>query len=256
MLCYTVKDGQRCRDYARPYSLYCETHDPIDRMPTADDEAQLMADLDRDLPQVSDTLAAIAASDPFQRSFKGSHAFPRVPLGNSVAAGSHRTCTALTRDGLPCRFPPPTGAERCINHDGTTRGRDAASRAGLASALARRRPSQHLLYTVLSLTDRPSIQAILDSLIRLQFAGAMPVDRARIILGACAVAARNFDRAADTVAGPNPQKHDWFPYFDKVESLLATVDPLLDESDQEDLNPAADAQPSVLSTRPTSPVLT
>ena len=146
-------------------------------------------------------------------------------------------CTALTRRGLPCRFRPPRGATICVNHDPDADQRQAGLRAGHASAVARRTPSEHLIHTVLSLTDRASIQAVLDTLIRLEFAGRISHDRATIILRACSIASRNYDRAPDTLSGPHPQQHDWFSYFDKVQSLLATVDPHIDEANAAALRP-------------------
>jgi hypothetical protein len=143
-------------------------------------------------------------------------------------------CTALTRYGNPCHFAARRGTDRCINHERGADTAGAATRASRAAAVARRTPSAQLLDTALSLTDRASIQAVLDTLIRLELAGRISHDRATIILRACSVAARNFDRSADTLAGPAAQQHDWFPYFEKVHSLLATVDPLLDEAHAHD----------------------
>lgn len=139
-------------------------------------------------------------------------------------------CNAVTRSGIPCRFPARRGAAFCLNHDPLADLTAAATRAAHISALARRRPSEQLLDATLSLTDRASIQAVLDALIRLQFAGRISHERAHIILRACAIAVRNFDRPADTLSGPTPQQHDWALYFDKVQALLATVDPLLEEA--------------------------
>lgn len=136
------------------------------------------------------------------------------------------SCTAKTRRGNPCRFRVAPGTDRCLNH---AEGADTSASATRA-AHARHGPSKHLLETVLSLTDRSSIQAVLDTLIRLEFSGRISHDRASIIVRACAVAARNFDRTIETLEGPRPTEHDWFPYFQKVQSLLETVDPLLDEA--------------------------
>ncbi len=146
-------------------------------------------------------------------------------------------CSALTRQGRPCHFPARRGTHYCINHEHDADTTGAATRASRAAAIARRTPSEQLLDTVLSLTDRASIQAVLDTLIRLELAGRISHDRATIILRACSVAARNFDRSADTLVGPAAQQHDWFPYFQKVQSLLATIDPLLDEALQNDEAP-------------------
>jgi hypothetical protein len=135
-------------------------------------------------------------------------------------------CSARTRRGNPCRFRVANGTEFCLNHAENA----DTSANGTRAISARHGPSKHLLETVLSLTDRPSIQAVLDTLIRLEFAGRISHDRASIIVRACAVAARNFDRTIETLDGPKPPEHDWFPYFQKVQSLLETVDPLLDEA--------------------------
>jgi hypothetical protein len=139
-------------------------------------------------------------------------------------------CSARTRRGSACRFPAARGTDRCLNHAETADTSANATRA----AIARHSPSKHLLETVLSLTDRASIQAVLDTLIRLEFAGRISHERARVIVRACGVASRNFDRTIETLDGPKPPEHDWFPYFQKVQSLLETVDPLLDEANAND----------------------
>jgi hypothetical protein len=143
-------------------------------------------------------------------------------------------CLASTRKGKPCRFPARRNASYCINHEPNANTTAAATHAATALSVARRKPSAHLIDTVLSFTDRASIQAVLDTLVRLVISGRISNERARIILRACSVAAHNFDPALDTLTGPVPQQHEWFAYFDKVESLLTTVDPLLQEAAEHD----------------------
>ena len=153
------------------------------------------------------------------------------------------SCLAFTRNGRACGFRVAPNASYCINHEPSANPSAAASHAAAALAVARRKPSAHLLDTVLSFTDRASIQAVLDTLVRLVISGRISNERARIVLRACSVAAHNFDAALDTLTGPVPQKHEWFAYFDKVESLLITVDPLLKEAAAHDDEAAEDALP-------------
>lgn len=88
-----------------------------------------------------------------------------------------------------------------------------------------------VLTAAMSLTDRTSIQATLDAAIRLYLSGRLGKEQYRELLRGCSLAIRNFDKAGDTLAGPKPQLHEWDNYFDKVKSLLLTVDPLLDGPD-------------------------
>ncbi len=107
-----------------------------------------------------------------------------------------------------------------------------ASRDDIAAAYPELTPD--LVEEALSFTDRSSIQAVLDTVARLELAGRISHQRATIVLRACSIATRNFDRTLDTLNGPRPQQHDWYHYFDKVQSLLATIDPLLDEATEHD----------------------
>jgi hypothetical protein len=133
-------------------------------------------------------------------------------------------------------LPLPRPSKRQLLHQPRANANTTAAATHAASILAatRRKPSAHLIDTVLSFTDRASIQAVLDTLVRLVISGRISNERARIILRACSVAAHNFDPALDTLTGPVPQQHEWFAYFDKVESLLTTVDPLLHEAAEHD----------------------
>jgi hypothetical protein len=120
-------------------------------------------------------------------------------------------------------------ANYCVNHRPDADLTASASRAGQASGRARRQPTQHLMHAVFSLTDRASIQALIDTVVRLLLAGRLSRARAHVVLRACNIAIANFDRTADTLTGPKPQQHEWGPYFTKVQSILATIDPLLDQ---------------------------
>ena len=148
------------------------------------------------------------------------------------------SCVALTRRGDHCNYRTRPDAAYCDNHDPA----NAENLAKTNSAKARRprpsrtTPSLNLIESAFSLTDRRSIQAVLDTVIRLQLCGRIPDETAKIILRACAIATRNFDATRDTLSGPLPQQHEWRPYFERVQGLLHSVDPLLDEA-QEKSNP-------------------
>ena len=138
-------------------------------------------------------------------------------------------CVALTRRGNPCRFRTPPDAPFCPNHDPE----NVAALAAQNSANGRQpRPgaSRRLLDAALALTDRASIQAALDATIRLQLSGRISDARARTLLRYFRIASLNFE---PTLQG-TPRNHDWRPYFQRVEGLLGTIDPLLDELAERD----------------------
>jgi hypothetical protein len=75
--------------------------------------------------------------------------------------------------------------------------------------------------------NREVIQATLDGIVRLLLAGRLEESKAALLIRACQVAARNFDRTPDLLSGPKPQSHDAPRYFLRLQSLLETVDPVL-----------------------------
>ena len=136
-------------------------------------------------------------------------------------------CVALTRRGNPCHFKTLPDAAFCPNHDPE----NVVALAHRNTANARQpRPSKHLLDASLALTDRASIQAALDAAIRLQLSGRISDARARTLLRYLRTASLNFE---PTPQG-TPRNHEWRGYFQRVEGLLATIDPLLDELAEHD----------------------
>ena len=138
-------------------------------------------------------------------------------------------CVALTRRGNPCRYSTPPDAPFCPNHDPE----NVAALAAQNSANGRQpRPgaSRRLLDASLALTDRASIHAALDAAIRLQLSGRISDARARTLLRYLRAAAFNFDPAAQGI----PSNHELRSYFQRVEGLLVTIDPLLDELNERD----------------------
>ena len=152
------------------------------------------------------------------------------------------SCVALNRRGDPCRYRTPPDAVYCPSHDPA----NTQNFVKTNSANARRprpsrtTPSHALIESAFSLSDRRSIQAVLDTVIRLQLSARIPDETARIILRACSIATRNFDTTRDTLSGPLPQQHDWRPYFERVQGLLHSVDPLIDEANQKATPPPED----------------
>lgn len=141
-------------------------------------------------------------------------------------------CSATTRAGKPCRFPPRRDTTLCINHEQNPE-RPAALRRATAASAASRRPPIDLLETAMSFTDRASVSAVLDAVVRLKTSGRISFDTAAIMLRACAIASRNFDRTGQTLAGPRPQGHPPQEYFARLRALLNTVDAILEEAPDE-----------------------
>ncbi len=149
-------------------------------------------------------------------------------------------CSAFKKNGNPCRFAVAPGVQFCPNHDPFNDRHATARNAGSASAEARRnrRKPGDLLEAVLSLNDRESIQALLDTVARLTLNERISPERASIVLRACAIATRNFNPARETLAGPQPPSFDRLLYMHNVESLLLSIERLLpgDDEDPDDLD--------------------
>lgn len=181
--------------------------------------------------------------DPENRTHANAHALPSVPNAfesvpkqEKISLRTHDRprCSALTRKGIPCRFPPLKGTSFCLNHDPSADPRDAAVRAGLASGRARRSPAEHLLEAAFSLSDRAGVQALIDATLRLAIARRLPTTTVDQVFRGCALAIRNFDAATETLAGLQPQSHDLQTHFALVEGFLASVQPILSEADEAD----------------------
>lgn len=140
-----------------------------------------------------------------------------------------RVCIAITRRGRACRMRPLRDADYCVSHDPRRNTERDAKRAWEASAIARRKPAE-LLESVLSLTDRVSIQAFLDIIIRLHLAGHLSEAQAKIALRAASIASQNFDRAHTSLLGPEPQVHEWGAYIDRVKDGLSSIEALFPPS--------------------------
>ena len=145
-----------------------------------------------------------------------------------------RCCIALTRRGTSCRMRPMRDSDYCVSHDPRVDANAASERAWKVSAAARRKPAQ-LLEAVLTLSSRVGIQAFLDIIIRLHFAGHLTDAQAKVALRAASIASHNFDRAQVTLLGPQPQIHEWGSYIDTVQDGLSSIEAVLPP-------PAADAE--------------
>ncbi|GMV85453.1 MAG: hypothetical protein AMXMBFR80_13090 [Dehalococcoidia bacterium] len=159
------------------------------------------------------------------------HASECVDKVENISPATHPRprCSALTRKGFPCRFPPRIGTTFCINHEPGADPREAAIRARAAS---RRSPHEHLLDAAFSLSDRAGVQALIDATLRLAIARRIPTATVDQVFRGCALAIRNFDAATETLTGPQPQSHDLAQHFALVQGFLASVQPILHEADE------------------------
>ena len=249
MHCSAITLGRPCHSRAVSTSPYCAHHQkPPLKVPGGGDDPVLA-----DFEQPSSTTSAGPEPIPSPVAGEGaggegnnaeamqSHAELASTTNaeqstnnvNSISAG-FRNCQATTHRGIKCRFPPSRGETLCINHRQGADAAAATAKARAARVARRTKPSIDLLTTVIALNDRTSIQAVLDEVIRLSLAGRIDFKRARIVLQACAIAVRNFDPAPITLSGPKPQQHDWESYFGRVKAALLTIDPLLEQADQQD----------------------
>ena len=102
-------------------------------------------------------------------------------------------CSATTSKGRRCRFAARRETGLCINHDPSYREQQEANRSrGIRMATAaRQRPALRL--TDLDLTDRTTVQAFLDAIIRLELGGHLSEARARRLVRLASLAIKNFD---------------------------------------------------------------
>ena len=105
-------------------------------------------------------------------------------------------CSATTRAGTPCQFAARRASGLCINHDPAYKEQQRANSArGVAASLASRRAQHHQIsLDEFRLTNRESIQATLDAVVRLELTGRIPVTRSRNLIRLLGIASRNFNR--------------------------------------------------------------
>lgn len=183
-----------------------------------------------DSPSIEDT----TASDQYAVPSGGIRSAPRNFYFSPL-----RVCIAITRKGGACRMRPLRDSDYCVSHDPRRDAAAAAKRASNAASIARRKPAE-LLESVLSLTDRVSIQAFLDIIIRLHLAGHLSEAQAKIALRAASIASQNFDRAHTSLLGPEPQVHEWGAYIDRVKDGLSSIEALFPPSTEAAETPEGD----------------
>lgn len=121
-------------------------------------------------------------------------------------------CTALKRDGSPCRFAARKATGLCINHDPSYREQQYEnSRRGGRKTFAGRHVIPIPLDQV-DLTNRASVQAVLDAVVRMEILGVLPAARSRNLIRGLSIANRNL------ATGPFGKGH--FEYYWKVRQEL------------------------------------
>lgn len=147
-------------------------------------------------------------------------------------------CLGLNKEGKPCRYDLPEGVEYCGAHDPSLTKEDrrvAASRAGKASGAARRQKS---IYEIpLNLANRSGIQAAIQAVTALEFAGRLPGTRTRNLLRALALASRNFNPPASRYSNPPDHGEHFWSWIDAIDN---NVGDLLVEADVQDTRRALD----------------
>jgi len=127
-------------------------------------------------------------------------AFNHPEIGRSTVT----LCSGTTLEGKPCRFAARHETGLCINHDpayreqqrqNTLRGAHAsmARRDDIAARVAEI-DRQLLEPDPISLDTRAGIQALLETVLRLELAGSLSLARARIVTRMLSIASQNFER--------------------------------------------------------------
>lgn len=116
-------------------------------------------------------------------------------------------CSATTRKGTPCQFSARLDTGLCVNHDPTyaAQQQDNRKRGSQASKEARKRLP--IRFDEFDLSNRSSVQGIVDATLRLVFAGEITEARAAQVIRLLSLAVRNFG-TAQRQSVPQPNYYD------------------------------------------------
>ena len=191
------------------------------------------------------TLSGSTATSQQYRDLMGAVAStPPAPEAFPPANGRRPTalCAATTTAGRPCRFPPRLNSTLCINHDPAYHDQQTRNRQTGVRHAARNRHNHATIRETTALyeldawalSDRASIQAVLDAVIRLELAGRIPNSRARNLIRALALAIRNFDTPPASDQLGRVSRHNLSRYHHARRSLDNNLEALLTEAQRND----------------------
>ncbi len=100
-------------------------------------------------------------------------------------------CSAQNRKGKHCRFPARRGRGLCINHDPEYRQKQEENRLKGSKEAQRQRNRPPVTLAELDLSERSSIQALVEAVITLELRGSMSATRSRNLIRLLSIATRN-----------------------------------------------------------------
>ncbi|MCC7362835.1 MAG: hypothetical protein IT303_00555 [Dehalococcoidia bacterium] len=101
-------------------------------------------------------------------------------------------CSATTRAGNSCRFSARKETGLCINHDPAYAERQLQNRQRGTRIAAENRARLPIRIDDFDLSNRSSVQALVDAVLRLVIAGEMTEARASQVIRLLSIAVRNF----------------------------------------------------------------
>lgn len=117
-------------------------------------------------------------------------------------------CKATTRKGEPCRFAARRDSGLCINHDPAYAGQQQENRARGAEAAAQLRQQALLSFAEVDLSNRVSVQAVADTVLRLVLSGTISEKRAAQAIRLLSLSVRNFGPAGRMSVGNSTRFYD------------------------------------------------
>jgi len=143
-------------------------------------------------------------------------------------------CAALTKTGARCTFVARRDSGLCINHDPAYREQQRLNTLKGAAAAAEFR-SRAIRADAIDLSSRIGIQALLDAVIRLEIYGRISPARARTLIRALSLAARNFPPTSERQRrSGQPAAHDAEAYERYRANLDRTILPLVEQAEARD----------------------
>lgn len=136
-------------------------------------------------------------------------------------------CHATTKRNTPCKFPARRQSQYCINHDPTYREQQQQHRQrGTENARKARNKPQLQLYD-LDLTDRATIQALLETILNLELRGQITQSRTRNTIRLLSLASRNLRNSEHGWVRPHelPHTRRYLQTRTRLQTQLSTLPP-------------------------------
>ena len=143
-------------------------------------------------------------------------------------------CSGTRKDGQPCGFAARRETGLCINHDPSYIERQRENRERGLRNSANNRRAMPIRLDEFDLSERASVQALVDAVMRLELTGRLSDARSRRLIRLLSIAVRNFDPPGWVPYRGRVAQHDFQRYNDVRACLLPKLEQLCLLADERD----------------------